>query len=304
MNNVAEIIQKSNCRISLSNTPLQNLQEDDWNLIKVKGMYIYYQHRTPQDITFVVQGLERDETLLKFIFTLLEFGHVQLATWASSEGLDLTRMEAHIKDKGIHNEQNIYLQVMSTWYGLEKCKTKFAIKVRADEWYENFRPFIECMKKNPHKIVTLDLFFRTLGQYPYHISDHIIGGKTTYVFKMFDSCRRLLENKGTLPNMTRVHKVIPEQWLTISYLRCFYAEDIIMTKPRENMIAHFEIVPVATFENFYIRYFRNNKRHIIQNKDDLKNHQHAFTISNINDIGTNFHATDKHVPHFTITSKQ
>jgi hypothetical protein len=296
MNNHAELIKNSNCRIALSNTPLLNIHEDNWNFIKTKEMYIYYQHRTPQDITFIVQGLEEKDTFLKLIFTLLEYGHVQLATWDSSEGLDLKSTEAHIRKNGIHNEQNIYYQVISTWYGLEKCKTKFAIKVRADEWYENFTPFIECMRKNPHKIVTLDLFFRTLGQYPYHISDHIIGGKTTYVFKMFDACRRLLENKGTLPNMTRLQKIIPEQWLTVSYLRCFYSEDIITTRPRENMISRFEIVPLETFENFTIRYRRNSKRHIIRNKDDLKNHEHAFTIRNINDIGENFHATSKHVP--------
>jgi hypothetical protein len=254
----------------------------DWNLIIVQDKYIYYKNPKNTDITFIVQGLPRSDTYVKLICNLLKFGHVEISTW---DVLDQDEVIDYIKTNDIQNGQNIYLQVYTTLEGIKKCKTKFAIKVRADEWYENFTAFITVMKRAPNKITTHNMFFRTHGQYPYHISDHIIGGTTDNMLKMFTTCKHMLDTKQKLPKIPRMLDCCPEQWLTVAYMKCFYKDEELLSDITKKMMTHFQILPVNLFNDFLLRYTSEGKRYIITGTQELKDHLHAFGITNINNVG-------------------
>lgn len=261
-----------------STTKCSNL-DTTWNELHLNNLhFIYYKHPSPQDTTFIVQGLPKEETFLRLILTLLQYGEVIISTW---DTLDLESTLKFIKENNIENGQNIYLQIFTTLAGLNKCKTKYAVKVRADEWYKDFSIFLSKMKSKPDKITTHNMFFRTLGQYPYHISDHVIGGLTENLLKMFNSAKYMLETKIPLPHIPRILSHIPEQWLTVAYIRCFYNDDEILRNIRDKMIKHFQIVHMGAFKDFILRYTWHNQRHVINGVQELKDHSHAFAITDV-----------------------
>jgi hypothetical protein len=253
---------------------------DNWDYFLIKDTYVYYKHSKSHDVTFIVQGLPKEDTFVKLVCSLLRFGYVQLSTWDRSS-MNVEDVTHFIKQNGIENGQNIYLQVYSTLSGLNKCSTPYAIKVRADEYYDDFALFIANMKTYSDKITTHTMFFRTLGQYPYHISDHIIAGKTSNVLKMFNSAKQMLEEKQKLPKIPRMLQHCPEQWLTVAYMKCFYTDDELLDNIPEKMITHFNVVPLGIFKDFILTYSMNNKRSYIKGTEDLRNHSHAFSIINI-----------------------
>lgn len=205
-----------------------------------------------KDITFVIQGKMTDkDILLRNIRNLCKWGKVVLCVWGVTPTLDEQKILEYIRLNRINNEQNVYLQVYTTLSGLTSVDTPFAIKVRADEYYSNFGPFIEEMESHLDKIVTTNVFFRKTRSHKYHISDHIIGGLTDNVTKMFTNCKRLLGSKRTPQNVT---SFIPEQWLTVGYLLSYYTEDSLKSDPKEKMISHFRIVPLEKFEDFIVVY--------------------------------------------------
>lgn len=263
-----------------SDTEIDLLIINQWNYLYINNIYIYYKHPNLCDVTFVIQGLQKKETFIKFICNLLLFGYVEIAT---SDFYNQDEILEYIKKNNIQNGQNIYLQVFSSLTGLKKCKTKYAIKVRADEFYEDFSKFIILMKKSPNKLTTHNMFFRKLGQYPYHISDHVIGGTTENLLKMFTMCKEMLDTKQTLPNVPRVLNHCPEQWLTTAYMRCFYTKEELndYSTIKEKMVKHFQVLPMNVFKDFILRYTSENIRYTINGFNDLKNHSHAFAVTHI-----------------------
>ena len=55
---------------------------------------------------------------------------------------DLTPLE-EITYQAIATRANLYNQMSSTFYGLSECNTKYCIKTRTDECYENLQPLID-----------------------------------------------------------------------------------------------------------------------------------------------------------------
>lgn len=255
----------------------------NWNYLQIRNLHVYYKHRNESNVTFIVQGRIKEDIFMKLVLNLLKFGHVILSTW---EVIDQQEVMDYISSNNIPNGQNVYLQVYSTLIGLQKCRTEYAVKVRADEWYDDFTDFIQDMKNCPDKITTHNMFFRTLGQYPYHISDHVIGGITENLRKMFSMCKTNLEENKSLPPIPRMLSICPEQWLTVAYMRIFYDEEELLNDIKEKMIKHFQIVPVHVFKDFRLSYTWQNKRHYITGVNDLNHHSHGFALTSIDDIDT------------------
>jgi hypothetical protein len=251
---------------------------------EINKKFLYYkQHENiHNDVTFIIQGLKRDETtFIKFICRLLTFGKVILSTWDYFNEKIITNL---IMKNKINNSQNVYKQIYTTWSGLKKCTTKYAIKVRADEFYDDFTYFINHMKQNPDKIITHNMFFRQIKVYPYHISDHVIGGTTENLYSMFYSCKYMLEHKQLLPKIPNVIQHCPEQWLTIAYLKNIYKEEELYTEIKNKMIKHFDIVPVEKFKDFMLLYTRNKTKHVINGVRDIRKTNNVFNVNRIKDI--------------------
>ena len=271
---------KADYGLIVSEIPVEEIGE--WKCLVVTGVYIYYKHHKTFDTTFIVQGVPRQETFVKLICNLLRFGNVELSTW---ETLDYKEVVEYIEKNAISNGQNIYLQVYTTLSGLKKCNTKYAIKVRADEWYKDFTGFMSVMKQSPDKITTHNMFFRPLGQYPYHISDHVIGGRTENLVKMFENCKTMLETKQSLPKIPRMLNHCPEQWLTVAYIKKFYSDDelLIVDDIKNKMIRHFQLVPINIFKDFIVHYTWKKVKYCINGPTEIKDHLHAFIMTNISE---------------------
>lgn len=219
-------------------------------LQKEEKIQIWSKRDLKEDITFIIQGRIDHTLLLKNIVNLSRYGRV-IVSPSSSSTIEF------IKRHRIPNEQNVYLQVTSTFLALKKVTTKFVIKVRGDEYYHNFASLIEKMKGSPEKIITNNIFFRKISRCHYHISDHIISGTTENLIRMFANTKRMLESKKT-PSL--VTPGIPEQWLTVCYLQDFYTEVELKAKKREIMIKHFDIVGLELFEDFIVTYTIHNRK--------------------------------------------
>lgn len=280
---------KASHGVVVSNDQLQEYEKCKWDYLKIHSLHVYYKHRTESNVTFIVQGRIKEDIFMKLVLNLLNFGHVILSTWDSQSFgnvLDQQQVAEYISSNQIQNGQNVYFQVHSTLAGLLKCSTEYAIKVRADEWYNDFSSFIQCMKQWPDKITTHNMFFRKIGEYPYHISDHVIGGKTENLLRMFKMCKKNLEENKSLPAIPRMLSICPEQWLTVAYMRCFYDEESILSNIKEKMTTHFQIVPVDSFKDFRLSYTWQNIRHYVTGTTDLDNHSHAFAIKSVDNIDT------------------
>lgn len=241
--------------------------------IDYENFVVYTRNDLQEDITFIIQGRILDPELFqKNLINLCRYGNIVVSLTKES-------IEEFASRNKIINEQNVYLQVHSTLEGLKKSNTPFSIKVRADEYYQNWDPFIVKMISNENKIITNNVFLRKVERYPFHISDHIIGGLTSNLTVMFKNTKRNLEIRRIPPHVT---KGIPEQWLTIGFLLSKYTEESLKLikgphKIRDTMDEHFDFVPVETFEDFVISYTKNDRNKRIRQRvnglNDLKDHR-------------------------------
>jgi hypothetical protein len=126
-----------------------------------------------------------------------------------------------------YGDQNLNLQLTSTLAALEKVKTKYAIKIRADEYWSNLDYVVNTIKGQPNKIHTSSVFFRAWQYAEYHISDHMIAGTTENMLLMFRETKYNFDNNkinkskwkhedGSFWKWGHIHA--PEERLTRSYL--------------------------------------------------------------------------------------
>ena len=261
-------------KIIFTSEPHSGIDLDNYHkTIDYQNFSVYTRKEIVETVTFIVQGRILDPDLFqKNLINLSRYGHVIVSLTKDS-------IESFVTRNKIINEQNVYLQVHSTLDGLKKSITSFSIKVRADEYYQNWEPFINKMTGEPDKIITNNVFFRKVERYPFHISDHIIGGLTSNLLKMFQNTKQNLETRRIPPHVT---KGIPEQWLTIGFLLSTYTEEKLRLikgpqKIREVMQNHFHFIKVEDFQDFVISYTKNGRckriRQRVNGPLDLKNHQ-------------------------------
>lgn len=253
--------------------PEKGVPENYHKTISYQHFCVYTRKDIQESITFIIQGRILDPELFqKNLINLCKYGAIIVSLTKES-------IESFVTKNKIINEQNVYLQVHSTIDGLKKCTTKFSIKIRADEYYQNWNSFIDEMKSNPNKIITNNVFFRKVERYPFHISDHVIGGLTENLKEMFTNTKRNLEIRRIPPHVT---KGIPEQWLTIGFLLSKYSEEQLRLikghhKIRDTMKQYFHFVRVETFEDFVISYTKNDRNKRIRQRvnglNDLKDHR-------------------------------
>ena len=126
------------------------------------------------------------------------------------------------------NYQNRFYQIYSTLTGIKNSKSDFVVKFRNDEFYSNIDPFLKRVLDNPHKIITSDIFFRKSSTFPFHISDHIVGGRRDLMEEAFSIALGVCEKKSKLEDIEIIknadtgidfNKPVPvEQLLTVSFI--------------------------------------------------------------------------------------
>lgn len=169
------------------------------------------------------------------------------------------------------NEGNIYRQTCTSLAGLQHISTKYVIKLRSDNWFEDLTPIFEGILYNETKMISSNLYFRPDTLYKYHFSDQYFGGNTEIILLMFKIALyrirynsyflnigaymyskdpilfpQILFDKYITPLQTnkKLH-VLPEQLLTTSYL---FGKGIqcLPENSNQTMINNFVIVPIET----------------------------------------------------------
>ena len=190
------------------------------------------------DVSIIIQG-PLNEISLKNIPTYKKYGKVIVSCW---NGYD-KKLLKYIDDDVLlvrndlmkvehYNRHNIYYQAFTTHAGLEKSETKFSIKVRSDESYSSLDVFIKALNENPKCIITGDIYF--FGEdAKFHISDHVIGGKTKNLLGAFGIAKDICE---TTPSNTQLvigrqrllQPASPESLIMLSFLQQINAIDNIL----------------------------------------------------------------------------
>ena len=185
------------------------------------------------DFTFVIQGMLHPNALAALPLYLMH-GDVIISCWSDSPGIlregqvtsssrligeyvkgfqdfydPSKRHEAkavmrksktprELNDQKIYNYNNCYYQYQTTLTGLSFVKTKFAVKLRCDEFYTHLPPLLDTVRKNEgkSKITTTNTWFRKTRAHPYHPGDHVVAGETSDMIKLFEKANNFCENGG------------------------------------------------------------------------------------------------------------
>ena len=236
------------------------------------------------DISFVIQGVDTETSFTSCAIVFI-YGYLVVSTWNTYGTLN--EIKRHIQQHSIYNNQNIFYQVHSVLLGLARVTTLKVIKMRSDEVILNLLPFIMKMYESPSKIITTNIFIRRNGHFPYHCSDHIMGGSTKNILEMFKNAEVLIHNREDtkLPSIFKTHCWVPEQILTIGFLLSVYPLYYVFEcDPASLMNLHFESIDIHSLAPLQIVYtqwdtdengvFKSKK--VTINPDNLHEHQNRI----------------------------
>ncbi len=128
-------------------------------------------------------------------------------------------------------DNNVNCQIVSTFAGLKKVKTKYALKLRSDfvltgadflQYFEKFPAVEKNYKVFSHKILACCFFSRNPNlenPFPFHPSDLAFFGRTNDLLKLFDV--ELMNKKEAYYNKKAKHwnRYFPEQYIFINCLK-------------------------------------------------------------------------------------
>jgi hypothetical protein len=176
------------------------------------------------------------------------------------------------------NKQNRFYQFYSTELGILNVSKDYVIKIRNDEFYSNLDPFFDTILRNPRKIVTNDVFFRRHNYFPFHPSDHLVGGRTEVMQKSFSFAREITEDveilkKHPVLEFTGITPETAEQVLCFSIISTLYTK-YAMIDPIEIMKDTFMIVQTERLGTFCVKQNTANEEYttsrFFEEKTDIK----------------------------------
>jgi hypothetical protein len=150
------------------------------------------------------------------------------------------------------NMQHVACQAITTLAGLTAATTRFALKVRSDEFYSDLSPIMDAIASDPDKYVTSNQHCRRLREMKFHPSDHVIGGDR---IKLIDAMCLLLERcqandcvyKNGVPKRGRF--LSPEQKLFTAWLD---AQEIDRSDAYETTKRYLDIVDVRQLGSDFV----------------------------------------------------
>ena len=217
-----------------------------------------------EDITIIIQGRLMQETYDFYVKTCTDFP-VVISTWVDCK-IDFSNIPSNflVLLSQIPEEpgaQNFHYQTVSTLNALERIKTKYAIKVRGDEFYSNLQYIYNSIRVEPTKIHTSSVFFRSWQYAEYHISDHVIAGTTENLLIMFRACKHNFDTNKLNVSKWKIdgkfHKYVgthaPEERITKSYLNAKDTDRFEKVDGRILMKDHFDILDINLLKPYKIK---------------------------------------------------
>jgi hypothetical protein len=242
------------------------------------------------DVTIIIQGkLEQDS--YDFYTKKYDNCNIIISTWVGTS-IDFSQLPKNFKvilsplpkESG---DQNINYQIISTLNALEMVTTKYAIKMRGDEYWSFPENIYQSVKSSPEKLWSSSVFFRPWQYAEYHISDHIMAGTTENLLLLFKAAKFNYDNNRLNVSKWKVdgkfHKYVkthaPEERLTKSYLE---AKDPLRFEKIDGkflMKEHFDILNIDLLKPYKIKANLFKK----QWKDDFIPERN-FSISTIDQL--------------------
>ncbi|MEY4331766.1 MAG: WavE lipopolysaccharide synthesis [Bacteroidota bacterium] len=217
-----------------------------------------------EDCTIIIQGRLEKECYEHYIKKFVNCS-VVISTWSNND-IDFSNLPKNFKiviaplpvESG---DQNINYQIVSTLNGLDLVKTKYCIKVRGDEFWTYPENIYQSIVSEPDKLHCSPVFFRAWQYAEYHMSDHIIAGKTENLITLFRSAKYNWENNRL--NISKwktdgnfngyIHTHAPEERLTKSYLEAKEGNSFESIDGRELMKKHFQILNINYLKPYKIK---------------------------------------------------
>ena len=235
-----------------------------------------------EDVTIVMQGpltnywgamaegLNCIDTYKKYV------DNIVISTWSYS----LERFKKNVLDRIIeaqslsligddikkyedfYNNSNVCYQIVTSLNGMKKVKTKYAIKMRCDEYHTDLSKIIELIKSDPEKLTTHNFLFNPDCIEQFHPSDHIAGGLTKNLLNMYQTAYDICDKfSGTTPitadqigisNYKNVYNdgaLSPEALLCLSFL-IGKGVEVDCNKSKQIMRDHVQVLPLFETGDF------------------------------------------------------
>ena len=235
-----------------------------------------------EDVTIVVQGpltnywgamaegLEHIDTYKEYV------GKIIISTWSYSlERFKKNALERIIEEESIglisddikiyevfYNNSNVCYQIATSLNGMKKVKTKYAIKMRCDEYHTDLSKIIELMKSHPEKLTTHNFLFNPDCVEQFHPSDHMAGGLTENILNMYQTAYDICDLfSGTTPitagqigisnykNAYNDGSLSPEALLCLSFL-IGKGVEVDCNKSKQIMKDHVQVLPLSETGDF------------------------------------------------------
>lgn len=164
-----------------------------------------------QQISFVIQGVYDEDNFKRLAPVLFQYGNIVPCTWKHLD--NFKEISDIVSNKGFNNSNNLYFHVYTTLRGIYQCTSPWVVKVRCDEYYSDWSNFVSTMLSSPVKITCNNVYFCSYRRFPYHASDHVMGGTKDKMIKMFEKALAFLQDGG-IPSFAKN----AEQVLTIANL--------------------------------------------------------------------------------------
>jgi hypothetical protein len=235
-----------------------------------------YKYREEHEITVVAPSQDETKSIAEEIIKMTDEKQYHISFFSYD-------LKIH---KEQNNHQNRFFHFYSTEIGIRNVSKNYVIKIRNDEFYSNLKPFFETILKFPDKIITGDVFFRKQKSYPYHPSDHLVGGEKEIMLQGFSLATRICEN-STLMNdhpifefsKINLEDLAAEQLLGLSFIASTHTKHTL-DDPISVMKRTFEIVPTEMLGTFNIK-----QNHRNENYTTLRYFEKEKDIKDMNDYG-------------------
>jgi hypothetical protein len=145
---------------------------------------------------------------------------------------------------------NRNLQFYSTTIGLENVKTKYVIKLRGDEEYSNLEYAIQSLLNNDDKILVSPIFFRKWKYIKYHISDHLLLGKTENLLMMY---KTVYDRFNMVDDNFFYKKTAPEAVLGKTYIEMRETTDLSDADVNcQYMLKYYDILDLTNYTPYKV----------------------------------------------------
>lgn len=186
--------------------------------------------KTMIDLSILIQGpASQKSDGFKILNKYKEHGNILVSCYEEDETQFLSEFDfieviksetPRIKEKvGVDHGSTFYYALYTTFKGLQKIKSEYTLKIRSDEYFSNLSPIIECISKNPNKLVCGNIFYKPWNIFKGHMGDHIFACKTKTLLESYQRLLDMYDKKINLDHrFSQAHGLVAETILCKSIL--------------------------------------------------------------------------------------